>query len=82
MVWAIKPVSFKKNTFTVSVHSNFTKEWIETRYLAILSESIQKAIDPSAKLKIIVEAPAANKSGDLPDRESGRPTTNTCQLRQ
>src|SRR5665647_1419424 len=71
----IKPVSFKKNTFTVSVHSIFTKEWIETRYLAILAESIQKAVDPSAKLKIIVEAPTASKAGDLPDKEIGRPNT-------
>ena len=63
----IKPVSFKKNTFTVSVHSIFTKEWIETRYLTILSDSIQKVIDPSAKFKIIVVAAAAIKTGELPD---------------
>ena len=74
----IKPVSFKKNTFTVSVHSIFTKEWIETRYLAILSESVQKAVDPSAKLKIIVEAPDCKQGrrftgqGDWPTQHQTR----------
>ena len=66
----IKPVSFKKNTLVVSVHSIFTKEWIETRYLSILSDSIQKVIDPSAKFKIIVEEAASGKTGDLPDKET------------
>jgi chromosomal replication initiator protein len=66
----IRPVSFKKNIFTVSVHSIFTKEWIEARYLAILSDSIQKVVDPSAKLKIIVETAAPGIAGDLPGKDT------------
>ncbi len=76
----IKPVSFKKNTFTVSVYSIFTKEWIETRYLSILSSAVQKIIDPSAKFKIIIEPGAPQKIEDAPTEEitpSGRTKTTS-----
>ena len=65
----IKPVSLKKNIFTVSVHSAFTKEWVETRYFQILSDSVQKAIDPFAKLKIIVDPGITNKAENLSGEE-------------
>jgi len=51
----INPVSLKKNCLTLSVSSSFTKEWLESRYLNILSSSVKKALNGSCKLKIIVD---------------------------
>ena len=58
----IRPVSLKKNRLTVSVNSHFAKEWLETRHLDSLSNSIKGIIDPSARINIIVDAGVSNKS--------------------
>lgn len=50
----IYPVSFKKNCLTISVNSHFAKEWLETRYVEILSNSIKKNINKDCVFKIIV----------------------------
>lgn len=59
----ITPVSLKKNCLTVSVGSSFAKEWLESRYSSLLSESIKKITNNSYKIKIIA-VPADNKSTD------------------
>jgi chromosomal replication initiator protein len=66
----IKPISLKKNTLTVSVNSPFAKEWLESRYLDLLTKSIQKAINQSSKLKIIVDAGISNKTTSYFDDET------------
>lgn len=63
----ITPVSLKKNCLTVSVGSPFAKEWLESRYSNLLSESIKKVTNNSYKIKIITspeirEAPDNNFS--------------------
>ncbi|MCL4377654.1 MAG: chromosomal replication initiator protein DnaA [Actinobacteria bacterium] len=58
----IKPVSFKKNILTISVNSPFAKEWLESRYLDLLTDLTQKAINPASKLKIIIDADISDKS--------------------
>ena len=57
----IKPISLSKNCFTLSVNSPFAKEWLESRYLGLIAETTQKVINPSTKVKIIVEAGVSNK---------------------
>src|SRR4030065_1976220 len=57
----ITPLSLKKNCLTVSVGSSFAKEWLESRYLNLLSESIKKVINNSCKIKIVSE-PLDNKN--------------------
>jgi len=49
----ITPLSLKKNCLTISVGSSFAKEWLESRYLNLLSESIKKVVSNSCKIKII-----------------------------
>ncbi len=59
---SIRPIYFKKSTFTISVNTHFTKEWLETRYFNLIQEILQKITSPTIKLKIIVEAGiSANK---------------------
>jgi chromosomal replication initiator protein len=60
----IKPVYFKKNILTVSVNSHFAKEWIESRHMDVLLETVHNVIGPSVKLKIIVEAGFSKKTED------------------
>ena len=57
----IVPLSLKKNTLTVSVSSDFAKEWFETRYSKILSDSINKCLNQSCKIKIIVDPEISKK---------------------
>ena len=57
----IKPISLSKNCLTLSVNSPFAKEWLESRYLGLIAETTQKVINPSTKVKIIVEAGVSNK---------------------
>ncbi|MBM3702032.1 MAG: chromosomal replication initiator protein DnaA [Actinobacteria bacterium] len=49
----ITPLSLKKNCLTVSVGSSFAKEWLESRYSNLLSDSIKKVINGSCKIKIV-----------------------------
>ena len=67
----IKPISIKKNLVTVSVNSPFAKEWLESRYLQMLLESVQKAIDNSAKLTITVDAGISEKERRMGEDEPG-----------
>lgn len=50
----IKVVSFEKKCLTISVGSPFAKEWLESRYLNILRESLKKQVDKDSRLKIVV----------------------------
>lgn len=59
----ITPVSFKKNCITVSVGSSFAKEWLESRYLNLLSESLKKVTNNSYTIKIIT-IPSNNRNSD------------------
>ena len=60
----ITPLSLKKNCLTVSVGSNFAKEWLESRYLNLLSESIKKVISNSSKIKIIAAPDSSESTGE------------------
>jgi chromosomal replication initiator protein len=51
----IVPISFKKNVLSISVSSDFAKEWFETRYNKILSDSINRCLNQDCKIKIIVD---------------------------
>src|SRR4030065_55817 len=59
----ITPLSLKKNCLTVSVGSSVAKEWLESRYSNLLSESIKKVTNNSYKIKIIT-VPLDNKNTD------------------
>src|SRR4030043_930749 len=74
----ITPLSLKKNCLTVSVGSSFAKEWLESRYLNLLSESIKKVTNNSYKIKIITVAPD-NKNTDYTYEEYSdeNPTNNS-----
>jgi chromosomal replication initiator protein len=61
----ITPLSLKKNCLTVSVGSTFAKEWLESRYSNLLSESIKKAINNSSKIKIIAAPDSSESTGEL-----------------
>jgi len=57
----VVPISLKKNTLTISVSSDFAKEWFETRYNKILGDSINKSINQNCKIKIIVDPDISKK---------------------
>jgi chromosomal replication initiator protein len=65
----IVPISLKKNLLTVSVSSQFAKEWLESRYQEILLAAVQKIIDPAAKLVIAVGSGATNKDPAATEEE-------------
>lgn len=51
----ITPRDLKKNTLTVSVSSDFAKEWLESRYLSLLNSSTKKVAGDSTSIKIITQ---------------------------
>ncbi|MHB1376880.1 MAG: chromosomal replication initiator protein DnaA [Candidatus Humimicrobiaceae bacterium] len=57
----IMPISLKKNILTISVSSDFAREWFETRYNKILSDSIDKCLNQSCRIKIIVDPEISKK---------------------
>jgi len=64
----ITPMSLKKNCLTISVGSSFAKEWLESRYSNLLSDSIKKVINSSCKIKIVA-APESLESTKRYDYE-------------
>jgi len=52
----ITPQDLKKNTLTVSVGSDFAKEWLESRYLSLLNNSTKKVAGDNINIKIITRA--------------------------
>jgi len=60
----ITPVSLKKNCLTISVGSPFAKEWLESRYSGIISESVKKVTKNSYKIKIITLPDKSGLSND------------------
>ncbi len=52
----ITPRDLKKNTLTVSVSSDFAKEWLESRYLSLLNNSTRKIAGDNTSIKIITLA--------------------------
>ena len=64
----ITPLSLKKNCLTVSVGSNFAKEWLESRYSNLLSESIKRVINNSCKIKIITAPDSSESTGGQYDK--------------
>ncbi|MCL6086967.1 MAG: chromosomal replication initiator protein DnaA [Actinobacteria bacterium] len=65
----IVPISLKKNTLSISVSSDFAKEWFETRYNKILIDSINKHLNQSCKIKIIVDP-------EISKKDTGEPVSN------
>jgi len=51
----ISPVSLKKNCLTISTASVFAKEWLESRYLNMLTGSVNKILSRPCELRIIVD---------------------------
>jgi len=65
----ITPRDLKKNTLTVSVGSDFAKEWLESRYLILLNNSTKKFAGDNTTIKIITRAP--DPSDELSPSEPG-----------
>ncbi len=63
----VYPVSYENNCLTLSVSSQFAKEWLETRYNKISVDSIKKNLNGQCSLKIIVNPKTASSfnEGDL-----------------
>ena len=58
----IVPISFKKNILTISVSSDFAKEWFETRYNNIINDSVYNILNRRCKIKIIVDSEISRKN--------------------
>ncbi|MCD4669038.1 MAG: chromosomal replication initiator protein DnaA [Actinomycetia bacterium] len=66
----ITPRDFKKNTLTVSVSSVFAKEWLESRYLSLLNNSVKKAAGNKTTVKIIAHSPELSDDSFCPEVEA------------
>jgi chromosomal replication initiator protein len=84
----ITPRDLKKNTLTVSVSSDFAKEWLESRYLSLLNNSTKKVAGDSTSIKIITQVSEQAEDffppeTELPDKDrtaAGQPHSSNGSI--
>jgi chromosomal replication initiator protein len=64
-------VGFDGGALVVSVPSRFAKEWIESRYLAPLQESVVQAAGRPIRVSLIARSESPEESDDLPPSHHG-----------
>ncbi len=57
----VKFSSFHKNIFCIIAPDSLTKEWIESRYFAIMQDKLRLLIDPQVILNIGTETPSGKR---------------------
>jgi chromosomal replication initiator protein len=63
-------VSVDENHFRVAVPNGFAKDWLETRYRSLISQTLARVVGYSVNVEFEVrELPPEPASGDLADRE-------------
>jgi chromosomal replication initiator protein len=65
----ITPRDLKKNTLTVSVGSDFAKEWLESRYLSLLNNSTKKVAGDNTTIKIVTQTSDVPEDAFFPESE-------------
>lgn len=50
-----KAVSFQENTLTISTPNNFIQEWLENRYIKLITLTVFECIDRQIELRIVIE---------------------------
>lgn len=65
----ITPLNIKKNTLSISVSSDFAKEWLESRYLSLLNNSTKKIAGEKLSIKIITLSSESPDTGFVPEPE-------------
>jgi chromosomal replication initiator protein len=49
------PVTIYENTMIISVPNSFAKEWLETRYLRLIKEAVNRAANDDLNIKFIIK---------------------------
>ena len=62
---AARPVALRDDSFVVVVPNDFTRNWIESHFLGLLSASVRDALGREVRVSLeIAELPAASESDD------------------
>ena len=62
---AARPVALRDDSFVVAVPNDFTRNWIESHFLGLLSASVRDALGREVRVSLeIAELPAASESDD------------------
>ena len=62
---AARPVALRDDSFVLVVPNDFTRNWIESHFLGLLSASVRDALGREVRVSLeIAELPAASESDD------------------
>src|ERR1017187_6852973 len=57
-------VDVDDNRFKISVPNGFAKDWLETRYRSLISQTLARIVGYSVQVEFIVRAPAESSTVD------------------
>jgi len=64
-----RPVSVGNSTLIVSVPNQFAKEWLESRYLSLINNSIKRVMNDSCSVEIVVDKNSLVDSNSKPNKK-------------
>ncbi len=53
----IRPVSFTDSLFTISTPNDFSREWLESRYISLITGALGEAVDGPVDIAFVVRSP-------------------------
>ncbi len=75
-------VDVEENRFRISVPNGFAKDWLETRYRSLISQTLARIVGYSVQVEFVVVATDANGGGpDVSADGSGAPVSSTKSVR-
>ena len=76
----LRPVSFKDNTLTLEVPSDFFREYLEETYLDVLKMALKRVIGPGARLEYLVRPVQAQPAMQFPAAHVQTPVNKTVTV--
>jgi chromosomal replication initiator protein len=75
-------VDVEEHRFRIAVPNGFAKDWLETRYRSLISQTLARIVGYSVQVEFLVE-PTRNGNGThAPEAEAGDGTDDVAALRQ
>src|SRR5215208_2794267 len=67
-------IDVEDNRFRIAVPNGFAKDWLETRYRSLISQTLARIVGYSVQVEFVVAAAAGESEGGIVD-DGARPVT-------
>jgi chromosomal replication initiator protein len=75
-------VDVEDNRFRIAVPNGFAKDWLETRYRSLISQTLARIVGYSVQVEFVVGAPGETEAATEGDEAPSRPTDGAAPLGQ